>query len=171
MSYIPNCRPKYYKDATPVPYVKTNDIPEKEINPYYYGLLEGNDKEFLRGYDYNTAAVVNNLFDNLDMYVNEFESIGLDVENIDSNIVDGSIEEVNKYLNTANNRKEAKWLPDYTSDEIEKFNIETKIALLFKYMLNDYIESNRDMLVTSMIESMDEETHAKMVQTLSDDDS
>ena len=97
MSYIPNCRPKYQKDATPVPYVKTEEIPEKEINPYYYGLLEGDDKEFLRGYDYNTVDVVNNLFDNLDVYVSEFQKIGLDAEKIDINLVDGSIGEVNKY--------------------------------------------------------------------------
>ena len=84
MSYIPNCRPKYQKDATPVPYVKTEDIPEKEINPYYYGLLEGDDKEFLRGYDYNTVDVVNNLFDNLDVYVSEFQKIGLDAEKLTS---------------------------------------------------------------------------------------
>ena len=36
--------------------------------------------------------------------------------------------------------------------------------MLFKHILNDYIEMGRDELVTSMIENMDDTIHAKNLE-------
>ena len=151
MSYIPDCRPKYAKDIEE-PYsdrkAKSSDT---EINPYWSGLLDGADKEFLQGFDYNTSNVVNNLFDNINIYATEFESVGLDVEDIDTEIIEGT-----DPFNEVQSEKECKLLDDYSDDEIKTMSDATKVCLLMKSILNHYIEMNRDELVTSMIENMDE---------------
>lgn len=144
------------KDAAPLPFRNYDEIGEDEINPYWYGHLRGNDAEFLRGYDYNTIEVVNNLFDNIDVYAEQLERIGLDADDIDDSIVDGTISELNFNLPQRNNEDESKWFSDYTDEELKGMSLTTKFFLLVKEILNDHIESERDMLVTSMIDNMDE---------------
>ncbi len=165
MSYIPNCRPKFAKDAGSTPYRKAEDIPADEINPYYYGLLNGDNAEFLKGFDWNTANAVNKLFDNLDVYWREFEHAGLNVDEIDFT-VDGSIECPNANLPDCGNSEESKWFSEYSEEELSKMSQSTKVMLLMKEILNDYIEKERDILVTSMIDDMEDDEHAKAVANL-----
>ena len=151
MSYIPDCRPKYAKDVDK-PYADRGEKPsDTEINPYWFGLLDETDKEFLRGYDYNTGNVVNNLFDNMDVYATEFDKIGIDVDDIDEKIINGT-----DPFNEVQDERDCKLLDDYSVDELDKRSEATRVCLLMKSIINHYIEMNRDELVTSMIENMDD---------------
>lgn len=129
MTYIPDCRKKLNDDGTP--------------NPYWEGVLIGEDKEFIRGYDYNTDNAINNLFDNLDVYTSEFAEENIDINDVDINIVCSDNDE--------------KWYVDYTLEELEQMNKPTRLMLLMKYILNHYIEMERDELITAMIDDMEEE--------------
>ena len=161
MSYIPDCRTKYVKDLE-FPYKRHTDeqIDKNEINGYWYGLLDGTDREFVRGYDYNTTHVVNNLFDNLEVYATELESIGLDVSKVDTDIVNG----VNPYSESSEDTRPYKDLNDFSVEELQQLSEETRLMLFFKSILNDYIEMNRDELVTSMIDNMDDDIHTKNLE-------
>lgn len=156
MSIIPNCREKYTKDIN-----LSNDVDEKEINPYWFGLLLGKDAEYLMGYDFNTEFVVNNLFDNLDIYADELKQIGIDIEELDKNIVNGASD-----TNEKDNRP-CKWYCEYSKEELDGMNDTTKIFLLIKYMLNKHMEDNRNLLVTSMIENMNDRVYTKNYDKLS----
>lgn len=141
MSYIPNCREKYAKDVYANYFNLNKDIPDGEINAYWDGNLKGEDKAFINGFDYCVDDAINNLFNNLDVFESEFEEVGIDVNEIDSDIVNGDME--------------CKWYPYYAEEELEKMNSSTRIMLLIKYVLNLNTETNRNMLVTSMIEGME----------------
>lgn len=156
MSIIPNCREKYIKDT-----LSSTDIDKKEINPYWYGLLLGKDAEYLMGYDFNTEFVVNNLFDNLDAFANELEEIGINIEELDTEIVNGASDTNEKET------RPCKWYCEYSQEELDSMNNTTKMFLLFKYMLNRYIEDNRDMLVTSMIDNMNDKIYTKNYDKIS----
>lgn len=152
MSYIPDCRTKYEKDISK-PYKGMEKVDEKAINPYWYGNLKGDDALFVAGYDWNTEQVVNNLFDNLDVYASEFNSIGLDVRDIDRDIVNGAYNECNILFNQEfADTRPVKWFNEYSQEDIDEMNDATKFTLMMKYILNHYIEMNRNELVTSMIE-------------------
>lgn len=168
MSYIPNCRPKMAKEAGSA-YRKTSEIPEDEINAYYYGLLESPDKDFVCGYDWNTERVINNLFDNLDIYANKFEEIGINIDDVDTDIVNGAYDEANiNFNNEFADKRPVKWYCQYDIEEIEAMNTPTKLMLLMKYIINDYIEMQRDELVTSMIEDMDDKDHERRMKEVAD---
>ena len=154
MSYIPDCRPKYAKDVEKPFANRKETVNDTDINPYWSGLLNDNDKEYLSGFDYNTTNTVNNLFDNLDVYATEFEQIGLDVANIDFTVINGT----DPYNDTEDER-ECKVLDDYSDEDIETMSMETKVCLLMKSILNHYIEMERDELITSMIENMDDSVY------------
>ncbi len=157
MSYIPNCRPKYKREAGPFPYIKTEDIPKDEINPYWYGLLQGRDKEFVTGFDFNTGEALNNLFDNLEVYEEELMSLGINVNDIDTEIVNGSYDEDDEF-------RPCKWYNEYSHRDLCSMNKATRLMLFIKYMINDYVEMERDNLITSLIESMSEEEHEKAMR-------
>ena len=169
MSFIPDCRPKYAKDVDHL-YPSKEPIDEKEINGYWYGLLQGKDAEFIRGFDYNTVHAVNNLFDNLDVYATELAEAGIDVESIDLNVVDGAPMFQNETF-VEQDEREYKSFEEYTEEEKKQMTNATKLLLIFKDMLNDYIEMQRDELVTSMIDSMDDEVHTKRVVELQQEES
>lgn len=156
MSYIPNCRPKLEKDAGPFPHKSEKDVPENAINPYWYGLLRDKDETFLQGFDYNTRVGVDNLFDNLDVFRDDLEAIGIDVDDIDENIVNGADDANNITMPDTADDRECKWYDDYTEEELSKMSHSTRVMLFMKYMLSYYIEMQRDELVTSMIDGMDE---------------
>lgn len=158
MSFIPNCRAKFDKDVQ-IPFRDNKDIPEYKINPYWGGLLEGEDREFVAGFDWNTSFGLNNMFDNLEIFEDELKSIGINVDEIDKNIVNGADED------NPNDDREIKWFSDYTDEEISNMNYSTKVMLMFKYMTNLFVESERDELITSMIDNMDEDKHRINLET------
>jgi hypothetical protein len=165
MSYIPDCRPKYEKDcAIHYTFAPKEPIDEKEINPYWYGLVKGEDKEFLRGFDYAVTMCLCNWFDNLDVCDEELERIGIVVDDIDVDVVNGAYEGLeNIYLNNMDDRAN-KCLEEYSDEELEKMNKSTLAMLTIKSIVLDYIERERDMLVTSMIDDMDDEEHEKAME-------
>lgn len=163
MSYIPDCRAKYEKDVDK-PCKNKATCEENAINPYWYGLLQGEDKEFCAGYDWNTEMVLNNLFDNLEIYEEELEKVGIKVDDIDFDVVNGAYDEANITFSEKADEREVKWFPDYTDAELKKMNKATKIMLTLKFIVNHYIEMERDELVTSMIEDMSDEAHEEAMK-------
>lgn len=159
MSMIPDCRPKYEKDTAYVQLTHKDAVKPDEINPYWSGLLRGHDRDFLDGYDWNTEFSVNGLFDNLDAYDEEFRRIGLNTSDMDASIVNGAVSE-----GTFAGGGDEKWLSDFSDKELHDMSMTTKVCLLMKEMLNGYIEEQRDMLVTSMIESMDEKEYGEAME-------
>lgn len=160
MSIIPDCRPKYLKDADHI-LCKKEQVDKKEINPYWWGLLNKEDKEFIKGYDWNTEQVVCNLFDNLDVYAAELKDVGINVDDIDTNIVNGAFNDGCEPPTYERSERDSnmKWYSDYTYEELQKMNNITKTMLLLKEILCAHIESERDMLITSMIDNMDEDAY------------
>lgn len=150
MSYIEDSWEKY------------RDEENKKPNPYWYGLLKGNDVDFLMGYDWNTFSALNNFFDNLDIYEKELADVGIYVNDIDPEIVNGADDTYNENLPNTKDPREVKWFPDYTEQELSNMSKSTRIMLLFKFILNHYVSMQRDELVTSMIDNMDEGEYAEI---------
>lgn len=165
MSYIPDCRPKYEKDcAIHNVFGAKTPIDDKKINPYWYGLLKGQDAEFLRGFDYAVTMCLCNLFDNLDIYQDKLEEIGITVDDIDVDVVNGAykgFENIN--LDCIDDRVNA-WIDEYSEEELLNMDISTRRMLTIKSIILEYIESERDELVTSMIESMSDEEHEQAIK-------
>lgn len=167
MSYIPNCRPKYEKDAMPTPHKTKDEVKEGAINPYWYGLLTGSDKAFLQGFDWCITQAVNNLFDNLDVYVSELDEVGVNIDEVDTDIVNGASLETNITMNTLlsyDTERPYKDYSDYSEKELEKMTDATRLLLQIKTIINHYVEMERDELVTSMIEKMSEEEHEEAIE-------
>ena len=168
MSIIPDCRPKYEKDCgIHKIYAPKTPIDEKQINNYWYGLLVGDDKQFVNGFDWNTTATVCNLFDNLDVYADELAECGVDIDEIDCDVVNGAYGKDLYNINfnpDMQDQREFKWLEEYSQEELNKMNKHTKLMLTIKSILLDYIEKERDMLVTSMIDDMDDDIHKSAVE-------
>ena len=170
MSMIPDCRALYEKDtANPWKEDTPKDNKDNEINPYFYGLLDEEDSEFLRGFDWNTTNALNNFFDNTDVAYDILEKIGINPDDIDENIVDGAIgEDLQNYTFKEQDERPVKWFSEYTDDELKNMNQATKFMLAMKEILNEYIENERDMLVTSMIDDMDDEEHKERIAKISE---
>lgn len=109
---------------------------------YNEDFLNGVDKEFIAGYDWCTEEVVDNFFDNLDVYFSD-----------DSNIMKALNEKLPEVMQS---EEEIEWTFGDRQAEIRK--IETYGDILRSY-LHDWIESHRDELITSMIENMDEDLY------------
>lgn len=167
MSIIPDCRPKYKKDVA-MPYKnpeKEIAAKKNEINPYWYGLLKGSDESFLQGYDWNTTQALYNLFDNLEIFADVLEDVGIDFDEIDESIVNGSSAECNNItMPFLDDKREWKSYNEYSEEELTSMSQSTKIMLVMKSILAEYIESSRDSLVTSMIEDMTEEEYEQAIK-------
>lgn len=114
---------------------------------YNEKYLNNFDKEFVRGYDWCVEMSVDNFFDNLDIY---FED--------DSHIMHLLNEELPE------NMREEYEIERTFADEnarVEKRDVKTYVDLLRSKIL-DYIEMERDELITSMIDNMDEQEYAKI---------
>ena len=123
---------------------KTN-TPDRP-NPYYEGYLNAEDKDEIDGYDYLADNVVDSFFFNMDSHgriVDAFKDAGLDLDKVDHAILV--------------NRRESS--DEITQEEWEKLNPETKLVLSIKEGLEYYIERDRDELITSMIDNMDEKEY------------
>lgn len=123
---------------------KTN-TPDRP-NPYYEGYLKESDKDTIDGYDYLADHVVDSFFYNMEIenrIADAFEAAGLDLSNVDESVL--------------LNRREAEG--EITEEEWEKLNPETKLVLAIKEGLEKHNERERDMLITSMLDDMDEKEY------------
>lgn len=114
---------------------------------YNEKYLNNFNKEFVRGYDWCVEMSVDNFFDNLDIY---FED--------DSHIMHLLNEELPE------NMREEYEIERTFADEnyrVEKRDVKTYVDLLRSKIL-DYIEMERDELITSMIDNMDEQEYAEI---------
>lgn len=114
---------------------------------YNEKYLNNFDKEFVRGYDWCVEMSVDNFFDNLDIYFGD-----------DSHIMHLLNEELPE-----NMREEYEIERTFAdeNDRVEKRDVKTYVDLLRSKIL-DYIENERDELITSMIDNMDEQEYAEI---------
>ena len=114
---------------------------------YNEKYLNNFNKEFVRGYDWCVEMSVDNFFDNLDIYFGD-----------DSHIMHLLNEELPE------NMREEYEIERTFADEnyrVEKRDVKTYVDLLRSKIL-DYIEMERDELITSMIDNMDEQEYAEI---------
>lgn len=122
-----------------------SDTPERP-NPYYEGFLNEEDKDEIDGYDYLADNVVDSFFFNMDIHdriMDAFKDAGLDLDKVDHSVLIS--------------RRDAS--DEITQKEWDKLNPETKLVLSIKEGLEYYIERDRDELITSMIDNMDEQDY------------
>lgn len=106
---------------------------------YNEKYLNKRDKEFVSGYDWCTECAVDTFFDNLDAFIS-----------VDSVLMDA----LNKELpDCMKSEEEIEFTFGTMEKEVRK--IETYGDLLRSQLL-EYIENERDELITSMIDSMDD---------------
>ena len=114
---------------------------------YNEKYLNNFNKEFVRGYDWCVEMSVDNFFDNLDIYFGD-----------DSHIMHLLNDELPE------NMREEYEIERTFADEnarVEKRDVKTYVDLLRSKIL-DYIEMERDELITSMIDNMDEQEYAEI---------
>lgn len=150
MTMFADCREKFMKDAYPYggPKGRENtDNLEGEINPYWDGNLNDDNKYCVFGFD--TAAEMadgtfaNDLSSYIDDYWEEYfeERFGkLDKLNIDDDVLG-----------------ERKCIDDYTEEEISKWSKATALLMIAKEVLLDTLEMERNELVTGLIDSQDDD--------------
>ena len=109
---------------------------------YNADFLIGNDREFVRGYDWLTEMVVDNFFNNLEMLDSDLMEKVLDEK------VPDSLQEEYEMVNTFKLDAE---MPDSEIRKVETYGDYIRFKLL------EHIESERDQLITSMIDGMDED--------------
>lgn len=129
--FIPNVREKYIHR----PYQNIGDGEEIEQNYYYQENIKGEtNKAFIRGYDCVAESLIDDFFNNLDLYEQEFSEFGVWLPNIDC-----------EYINSN----------EYETDPetIRGQTIETRLTDTLKRCLLDYIESERNEIVVSMIDN------------------
>ena len=144
MSYIPNVRNRFKEHL----YEGTrgaSKMDKNERNPYWEGYLNDTDKEYVRGYDWNTEQVVSSFFQNLDVFADELDF--LDMDDID-------IENVVSERDSS----------EYSEEELEGMSKSTLIAKKMRECLLKWIEMERNELVVSMIEGMKEEEYNDIVK-------
>ena len=121
-------------------------IPDCRTDEYYNEkYLSKQDKEFLRGYDWATEMAVDNFFDNnYDMRFDE----------------DDFVEEA--VLKELPEEAQDTYTMEFTfvSKEEER-TIKTVIDKI-RYEILEWIEMNRDELITSMIDGMDDKEYQKI---------
>lgn len=106
-------------------------------NSYYEGYLNDKDAEYVAGFDWVTDLVLRNFFHE-DNAEDAYDVLIENVENISKN------EHLIKYLEAL------------SSDD------KKDIIKAIKFLVLDHIEMDRDELITSMIDSMDDDEFAKL---------
>lgn len=136
MTYFRNAREKYDRNYK-------NEQTEKP-NPYYEGLLSEADKNELFGYDFCKEQAENAFF-NLDLYIEALSEIGFYLDKVDFSML-------NKFYHS---------VESYEQCATDEMTIETKTLMILLECMAITLESERDMLVTSMIDEMDDEEYKK----------
>lgn len=108
-------------------------IPDCRSNEAYnQKYLNDTNAEFVAGYDWARIFAVENFFDNIDIYVDQLENMEAETE-------------------------EEQALLDYLEKHQEAAdNAMSALLDTIKECICDYIERQRDELITSMIDNMDE---------------
>ncbi len=109
---------------------------------YNEDFLNGVDKEFVAGYDWCTEQAVDNFFDNLDVYFSD-----------DSSLIKAFNEELPEVMQS---EEEIEWTFGNREPEVRKIRT---FGDLFRFYLHEWIESERDELITSMIDNMDDDLY------------
>ena len=111
---------------------------------YNQKYLNDKDKEFVRGFDWCAEEAVDNLFDNLEYIEDDY-------------IIKLLEKEVPEY-----DQNEYEWEPSFCAygEEIkdEKRKVRT-VADYLRMILIYWIEAERDQLITSMIDNMDDDEY------------
>lgn len=106
-------------------------------NAYNQKYLNEKCNAEITGYDWCAEEVVDTFFDNLDTYIDE------DL----LKVLESELPE--------ENREEYEWSSSFGNTEPEKRTVRT-LADLIRSKIQEYIESERDELIVSMIDDMDE---------------
>ena len=107
---------------------------------YNEDFLNSKDKEFVRGFDWAAEMAADNLFDNLDSVIEDDYILRRLNEKLPD--VDQTEYEFTSTFNETDETRTIKTVADY-----------------LRYKLLEYIEMERDELITSMIDNMDEEEY------------
>ena len=139
MTYFRNARDKY----------DTNYKGEKteKPNPYFEGYLSDDDKLELVGYDYCKEQAEMAIF-NLDTYADDLEKLGFYWDKVDTSLL-------SKFYHNDVSYEQ------YGLCDLDETTIETKMLMILLEAISTYIESDRDMFVTSMIDEMDDAEYKK----------
>lgn len=116
-------------------------IPNCRIDDNYnQKYLNAKDKEFIKGFDWAVEQVFDSFFNNLDMLDSDYLETILKQE-----IPEGMQEEYTMIFSFANGQEEKRQVKTYED------------YLRFKIL--DWFESDRDGMITSMIDNMDEKEY------------
>lgn len=133
MTYIPDTRNKF----KPQLYKGTKGASaEPELNPYYEGNLNDEDKTFVKGFDY-AVEDIEDTFKTIDDYL-EIEDFQLTSEEIEFISADNELE-------------------NYTDEELEPYRDNAILIKLIKDIVLRTLECTRDEIITSMIDEYDED--------------
>ena len=128
---VPNVRDKYVKSL-----FQQLGHSDQQENPYYEGNLVGEDKVFADGYDY-ALGEIKSFFYNVDVFEETFKlAFNKALLNIDCNVIDSG-----------------KTLDDYSDDELRLMSDETRVMLAMKLAISDWLESSRNNLIVSMLDT------------------
>ena len=143
MTYIPTTRNQYRDEL-----IAGKDKNGKaERNYYWQGYLNKADANHVTGFDEACECLTECLFHNTDLYEDILYLAGIDIE---ENPVDEDILFSDKFLE------------EYTPEEIDKLTSSTRILKAIREILLDYSEMERDEMIVSMIESMDNKEYEEI---------
>ena len=131
MSYIPDCRERF----KPVYGPKSN---KDEINGYWEGYLNENDKEYINGWDIVADDVTASFFANI-----------TDFECLNEIFVSSEIESIGRYA----------CIHRLDSEMPKDAPREVRFLRKLHEELVDWIESERDEMIVSMIDNMEVEEY------------
>lgn len=141
MSYIPDARSKFKEQF----YKGTEGASkEPERNPYWQGYLKKEDADLIRGYDWATDIAVNSFFDNIDNFSDELEDLNFDEDKVDINVLHSH--------------------KDYDAisyEEEQGLSKETRLLIIIRHELAQWMEANRDEFIVSRIDGYDLDEHEK----------
>ena len=156
MSYIPDARSLFTRTA----YTERDE--PTPFNAYWQGLLDENGKNTLMGYD-DAVRAVNCLFDNLNVYTDAIEAVFGEgfLDEVDVHKVNGISPFSGDLMSESSGDvdKDYHQIDEYSEKEFKKMTQATKVCLLLKYILNDWMEMERDEVNASLIENMDDKEH------------
>lgn len=131
MTYIPDCRERF----KPIFNAKCN---ENEINDYWDGYLNEKDKEYIKGWDIVTKDIIPSFLANIS-----------DFECMNEVFVKSEIEEAGKY----------DCIFELDTDISENAPKAVRFLRKLHEELVEWIEGERDEMIVSMIDNMDEEEY------------
>lgn len=118
-------------------------IPDCRNDEYYnQKYLNKKDAEFVRGFDWCAENAMDNFFDNMEQFFSDDSYI--------MHILEKEIpeDEHEKYA----------WINSFNGNVEEIRIIKTYLDAIRGYLI-DWVEANRDELITSMIDSMDDDEY------------